>query len=197
MLGTVRSRLGVTFVFAVPMLSVYVLLNEAVPSRFDLAIALDHAIPFLPWTLPLYMSLYVFVLIAVVLTTEQNFRQALAALIVTAALSFALFMLIPAAYPQPDPSTMAPPWDFAYRRLHEADGAQNTFPSLHVGFTAGIAWMLRHHRLKVFWFIWGAAIVLTTLTTKQHFVVDVIGGLVVALVAHMLASRFLAKRFAD
>ena len=34
--------------------------------------------------------------------------------------------------------------------------------------------------LMTTWWVWLAAIALTTLTTKQHFVVDVVGGVVVA-----------------
>lgn len=180
------TRIATTFALSVPVLGIYSLVNGASPSAHDLAIPLDHAIPLLPWTLLFYMSLYPFLLTAAVVVEEERFRRGIAGLLLTAALSFVVFLVLPAAYPQPDPASIAPPWRAAFAALHSIDGAANTFPSLHVGSTTTIVFMLRTHRYRVLWLAWGAMIALSTLTVKQHFVVDVFGGVVVALAASLV-----------
>jgi membrane-associated phospholipid phosphatase len=75
--------------------------------------------------------------------------------------------------------------------LKAADRGGNAFPSLHVAFAvysgAIIASELRSFSappwLRAANWVWCAAIVYSTLATRQHVAIDVAGGLVVAAVA--------------
>ena len=68
----------------------------------------------------------------------------------------------------------------------------NGFPSSHVYYTSIITWYLvlavPQYSL-MFWFV-GISIVLSTLFTKQHYIIDVIGGLTLSLISIYLAKAF-------
>ena len=76
------------------------------------------------------------------------------------------------------------------------DGPHNTFPSGHVTF----AWLLvffvslsqytrKYSWIKVLYFSWATLISISTLTLKQHFVVDVLSGLALASLSYYLGRK--------
>lgn len=73
------------------------------------------------------------------------------------------------------------------------DKPGNTFPSLHVATTVLGALRLRHRRGGALWLLWAALISVSTLTVKQHFLVDVLGGLAVAFAVHAVVFRKAAR----
>ena len=79
----------------------------------------------------------------------------------------------------------------AFEALWLFDVPTNCFPSLHVALAtiAAFFWP-RQRRMAT---IWAAGIALSTLTTKQHYAIDVVGGLIVSAVA-IIACR---RRFRD
>ncbi len=61
----------------------------------------------------------------------------------------------------------------------------NTWPSLHVAFSGLVTlvvarWLERRRSVVLLWVCW-AAISISTLTVKQHFIWDVITGTLLAL----------------
>lgn len=175
------------------MLALYSLINGRFESTFDFAIGLDHAIPLLPWTLPIYASLYVLALLGSLLVERHTFERGLRALVLVALVSFLGFVTLPAAYPRPDVSDLDSMWRPALQWYYAHDPPTNTFPSLHVATAAVMGWMLRSVGRWQIWATWATLIMLSTLTTKQHFVADVIGGAVVAAVA-LAAVEYHARR---
>jgi len=83
--------------------------------------------------------------------------------------------------------------------MYIVDEPNNCFPSLHVSisFLASFV-MWRKSRIEgVFFLIWSAAISISTLTTKQHYVADIIGGTLIAIFFYQLMFRrwlFLNKK---
>jgi hypothetical protein len=71
------------------------------------------------------------------------------------------------------------------------DTAYNNFPSLHVGLNvyayALIAWQSK--RISPAWLVLPVLIIISTLLVKQHLVIDVLGGLVLATGAFLLFRR--------
>lgn len=165
-------------------------LNDALSPRFDLLTPLDTAIPFLPWTLPLYTSFYVLVLAATRVCDAEEFLRLAAALLFANVLCYVGFLLLPSYYPRPDLAALkGTRWYGPFQSMWGSDKPGNTFPSLHVAITFVLALRLLRHRAGFIWFAWGVLICLSTLTVKQHFMADVAGGIGVALVAHALAFR--------
>lgn len=144
--------------------------------------ALDRAIPFQAWGLPVYVSLWFYVGIAPGLLT--TLRQLVvyglwaAALCVT---GLACFYFVPTAVP-PNVVDVALHPEFAV--LQGVDAAGNACPSLHVA--TAIFTCLRLHRLlreidapaaaRCFNVAWFVAIAYSTLAIKQHVVIDVVAG---------------------
>ncbi|HEY6402922.1 MAG TPA: phosphatase PAP2 family protein, partial [Blastocatellia bacterium] len=65
-----------------------------------------------------------------------------------------------------------------YRFLYSIDSAANCFPSLHVALAWLSALGLRDERRRAgaLAMVWAALISISTLTTKQHYFADLVGG---------------------
>jgi membrane-associated phospholipid phosphatase len=84
--------------------------------------------------------------------------------------------------------------DFAtwsLRALYGADPPYNCFPSIHVAhsFVSALTIARVHRRLGVVTLVSAGLVALSTLYTKQHYVVDVIAGVLLALAAYALFLR--------
>lgn len=151
-------------------------------SRWRLWFDWELAIPFVPWMVWPYLSLFVsfflpmFALRARALDTLCR-RLALAVII-----SGAVFLQMPAEWGYERPA-VAPNWAFAL--IFAFDLPHNLVPSLHVSWGAIILWSLRKvssglvQRLCEAWFV---VLCASVLLIHQHHVIDVAGGILVARV---------------
>jgi len=152
--------------------------------------AFDAAIPFQPASLAIYFSLWVYVSLApALLKTREEllFHGKVAGGM--GLVGFAIFFFWPTAIPHDaglrDTGGITLSW------LKQVDAAGNACPSLHVAFAvfSGL-WLdraLTEMRLpivvRLFNLTWCAAIAYSTLSTKQHVLVDVVGGAVLGVIA--------------
>lgn len=176
----------------------HLLRNPAGPVAVMPLTALDHAVPFTPWALAPYVSLWVYVGIPPGLML--GLRELLAYGAWAAALCLAglgCFYLWPTAVP---PMTVgvdlaAHP---AYAILQGVDAAGNACPSLHVAtatFTAlWVRQVLRQvqgpavlHALNWAWLL---LIVWSTLATKQHVAWDALAGAVLGGLFALVSLRW-------
>jgi membrane-associated phospholipid phosphatase len=148
---------------------------------------IDQNTPFLPWTVLIYMSEYFyFAFVYILLKREDNINQYLYSYFVAQIIACFIFAVYPVTYPRelfPVPTDI-PQWlQGMWAWLRVADAPTNCLPSLHVAscFLSAFAFITDKQK-KLFWtfFIWSSAIAVTTLTTKQHYVVDVITGIALA-----------------
>jgi membrane-associated phospholipid phosphatase len=145
----------------------------------------DGAVPLRPRSLWLYLSFVPFCLAAVHdVRSLGRMARMMACLAVASLVSYRCFLRFPSSYPRPALEVADDPWlARAWRSLRAMDLPGNTFPSVHVGHVFLLALMLAPEvgdeegeaRL-----LWATLISLSTLTAKQHYLVDVAGGLVVA-----------------
>ena len=112
---------------------------------------------------------------------SRALTRAFAAIAIATILSCAIFVVWPTTIPRP------PVRSAAFDALWLFDVPANCFPSLHVALASIAACFWPRRRWIAV--IWAVAIALSTLTTKQHYAVDVAGGVVVAGVA-IAAARF-------
>ncbi len=183
------GRLLVTAAVMLLGLGGYLLVNGMVPPRVDLLTPLDVAIPFVPWSLVLYHSYYLLPLAVAIGSQPEDFTRLIRAAVPVLVVTFACFLLIPAEFPRPSWVAAGPVWGPSFRWLHGVDGPANTFPSFHVEITV-LAWLCTWRwRTRWFWTAWAGLVILSTMTTKQHFVADVVGGLVIAVTADRWARR--------
>ncbi len=152
----------------------------------------EAAIPFLAWTVPVYLSAFPQAVSAAWLLDRRNLARLTAAAFWVVAVHAAIFALFPTTYPRPaDPPIASPFIDWLYGIMRGADTPGNCFPSLHVSMTLliSLALMRSRPRLGAAFLFWSLGIVISTVTTKQHYAVDAFGGAAIALAAYHLAFR--------
>lgn len=142
---------------------------------------LDDALPFLPWTSFAYLPCYVgvFVLALGAMPRRDAFHRTLLAMVLVGAVAAVAHLLIPATYPRPvlqAPYADAGEWFMAF--VQRIDPPSNVFPSLHVAHSTALSLILLRERPRVgrWALLLTAALTLSTLTTKQHFLADLIAG---------------------
>ena len=150
------------------------------PQRLGLT-WVDQNVPFTPWTIWLYVSEYVyFILIYVLCRDELNLNRYFYSFSALQIISYFFFVFWPTTYPRaefplPDGINGATHWMFTL--LRETDSPANCCPSLHVSSVYLCSWLyLEEGKGRYFWlfFLWGTGIAFSTLTTKQHYVIDII-----------------------
>ncbi len=137
----------------------------------------DRAVPFMAWTMVVYLSQFLFLFLALWLQTgSRRLTRAFIAIAIATVLSCAIFVCWPTTLPRP------PVRNAAFDALWLFDVPTNCFPSLHTALAAIAAffWPRRGRWLAA---LWAAAIIASTLTTKQHVAIDVAGGFATAVVA--------------
>jgi len=144
--------------------------------------ALDHAIPFLLWTVWPYFLLITLLFLPLGIRDRALFRRTLRAFTVAVCLNLLVWALLPTTYPRPPLPDDAGLTAFAYRWLCGLDTPANCLPSGHITSPAVGCWALaREHPRHRIW-IWPAfgLLALSILTTKQHYVWDLPAGLATA-----------------
>ncbi len=157
--------------------------------------ALDRLIAFQPLALPVYLSLWVYVsLPPVLMGTRPELYGYTLAMAITCLAGLLIFFFWPTAVPPIDIDwAQYPGVDF----LKNVDAGGNACPSLHVA-TAVFSGRWLHYLLRriqapiwlllINW-LWCIGIVYSTLATRQHVIVDVVGGLILGGLVAMLSLR--------
>lgn len=193
-------KLTLFFGFAVAYGFLYLLPNVR-PVSEPLLLPLlwpDQAIPLIPWTFWIYLSDYLLVFLVIAKLDDKAQFDSYARMTFATLFFCGLFFLgMPTTYPRP----LVPPLDnafveFAVRLVHAADSPHNCFPSMHVALTGIAAWAARGFQGRWRWLLvpWGLAIYVSTLTTKQHYLVDIAGGVAVAAIVATLETWYARAR---
>jgi membrane-associated phospholipid phosphatase len=150
--------------------------------------ALDRLLPVVPaWAL-VYGALYLFLIVLPVLVVQHHemIRRTVWAYLTVWGVAYGCFLLYPTAAPRPDtvPGDGFAVWGLRF--LYDADPPYNCFPSIHVAhsFVSALACHRVHRPLGRVAFSCAALVALSTLFTKQHYVADVIAGVLLALTAN-------------
>jgi membrane-associated phospholipid phosphatase len=160
----------------------WVLNHPAGPVTVMPLMFVDRLIGFQPATLPLYLSLWVYVSLAPALMVDR--RELFSYGVAAAGLSvigLGVFAFWPTAVPPADVDWSRYP-GFAFLKATDASG--NACPSLHVAFAVftalGFTRLLRELGAgpwaRTFNWLWCLGILYSTVATRQHVALDVIAG---------------------
>jgi membrane-associated phospholipid phosphatase len=164
---------------------------------------LDQVVPFVPQTVWVYTSeYYLFVAVYLTCKNRENINRFVYAFLCQQVISTIIFWAWPTTYPRelfPLPDTLDPATHLIFTILRFGDSPANCCPSLHVSSVYLSSFMfLKEQRGKFpFFFLWATSVAITTLTTKQHYLVDVVVGLFSALFFYWLFSECIGYRAAD
>jgi membrane-associated phospholipid phosphatase len=144
--------------------------------------SLDLAVDFAPWSLGLYVTLWLYIsLVPGLLWSRNEIREYLLQVTLLGFLGFAIFLFWPTAVPAALVDWSAFP-SMAF--LKTVDAAGNACPSLHVAYAMLTAiWLQRLLRhlgapawVHVLNWLWCLGILYSTLATKQHVALDLYAG---------------------
>jgi len=190
--------------YVIPFLLAFSLFYTAIQylvgdSGCSLVVSLDNLIPFIPEFVWVYHTLIPTILFTtiILIKTKKEFFVAYNACLLATIVLFTFFVLMPSHYPRfmiedhyPDLSL------WLVKLTHIIDKANNTFPSTHVTFsclmflTASNTLCLKDYPLlKLLYFIWALLVFSSTLFLKQHYIADVVFGVVLACACYYLSRR--------
>lgn len=154
--------------------------------------------PILPaWVVPYLLCyfLWFYGLAWVVFKTDDlSFRSFLISFFITCTMAITVFLAFP-TYVREAELAGTDIFTQLLRYIHEEYGRYNAFPSGHIYLTALFALFFSrwHPRQKPFWTLVMLIVSLSTLLTGQHYVVDIVGGVLVACVGTTLGTRWAAS----
>lgn len=142
-------------------------------------------IPQWPPAIVVYSSILLLNLVPLFVLDEKGLKrlaQAFGGSILVAGLVF-YFFPAPVAFAREVPEGLFGP---LFQGLYSLDPPNNTFPSLHIAlsFLVVRSCTAQNPKLKLSLNIWFALICLSVLLTHQHHVLDILGGWVLAGLAH-------------
>lgn len=161
----------------------------------DFSGPIDYRIPLVPWTISIYLGAYIFWGINYILGCTQEPEKAfrfMSADFLAKTVCLFCFLLLPTTTARPN-ITNTTLWDGLISWLYYTDAPDNLFPSIHC-LTSSFAFIAVRENPKIpRWyqflsFIMAAAVCVSTLTTKQHILLDVFGGIVLAEVSYAITA---------
>lgn len=197
------ERWCVAFGIAIPVLVGYFVLTTYNVARYEwggqptiaLWTTFDNYIPLVPQAFFPYSLYYALAVMPAFLarTRRDLWEMGLSFAIVTG-VAWTLFVLVPVRMEYPELHCGGLSCDLL-RGLHATDGGVNVFPSLHVGHSVLVAAMFWSYRERVpTWIIavvamMALAVSASTVLLKQHYVVDIPAGMLLALGGWGLTRR--------
>jgi len=156
----------------------------------------DLGTPFIPQTVWVYMSEYLF-FYTIFLTCRDivNLNRYIYSFLALQLVSVTIFWLWPTTYPRDAypliPDAMDRATYFLFNSLRQTDSPASCAPSLHVSSVYLSSFLfLKEQKEKFIWFfVWGTLIAISTLTTKQHYLIDVITGFMMAVGVFWLFNK--------
>ena len=182
-------------VVLIGMVPFYIFIAGPIPGRTQHApaVALDGAIPLIPaWSL-VYGALYVFLIVLplFVVREEEHLRRTVWAYLSVWITAYLCFLAYPTVAPRPEEVVGVGFGAWGLRLLYELDPPYNCLPSLHVAhsFVSALACLRVHRVVGIAGIVSASLVGLSTLFTKQHYVLDVIAGTLLAVVAYAIFLR--------
>jgi membrane-associated phospholipid phosphatase len=185
-----RYKLALLLVTSVAMGVLY-RVSSLVPLREPVIVpstAIDLAIPFLPWTTSIYLSLFALIVVVPWTLRERGALNAYAGgILLMGAVAATVFVIWPTHVELP-----ALPADPLYRAMRSADVINNACPSLHAAmivFAVLTAIVQLSKRATICVGLWSILVMLSTLTTGQHVVIDLLAGTLLGGVTFLVVGR--------
>jgi membrane-associated phospholipid phosphatase len=182
----------IVFVSLIPL---YVFIPRIVDGRtfYAPASALDGLVPLRPvWSL-VYGAVYLFLILLPVFLVRRpdHIRRTVYAYLMVWITAYASFLAFPTVAPRPAIVLGEGFAVWGLQFLYAADPPFNCFPSLHVAHASvsALTCYRLHRPVGSVAIACAALVAISTLFTKQHYVVDVIAGGLLATAAYVLFLR--------
>lgn len=184
-------------------LSLYFLAKLLTDSRFhyDLSIALDGKIPFVPAFMLIYWGAYIswgLNYIMAARESREHCRRAITADMIAKAVCFVIFLLLPTTITRPE-ITGSGLFAWLGRVIYAADTPVALFPSIHC-LDSWLCWRFLTDCKKVpRWYKWvnfvfSLLVCASTVLVKQHVFVDIFAGIAVAELGLFISRKIYDRK---
>jgi membrane-associated phospholipid phosphatase len=184
-----------SMIVLVSLIPFYIFIAELLPGRtlHVPELALDRLLPLQPaWAL-VYGSVYLFLILlpVFVVRQEEQIRRTVLAYLMVWIAAYVCFLVYPTMAPRPAKVLGEGFGVSGLRFLYQADPPYNCFPSLHVAhsFVSALTCYRVHRGVGIAATLCASLVGVSTLFTKQHYLLDVIAGIVLACVAYLVFLR--------
>lgn len=174
-------------------LGLYSFVNHLSFERYTIPFILgEESIPFLPWTFVIYLSIFLQYFFVVRRIPEQALWVLVTRFLWVLGISLFIFTIFPTEFPR----HLYPGNNFVefFRKI---DGPGNCFPSLHVAQTifmsACFSCIEKNNMKRILMWIWSLLIIFSVLTTKQHYLIDIFGGIILVAPFILLIKKDLSQ----
>lgn len=188
-------RVTAPMVLLVSLVPFYIFLPEIFPPAVRSApeLPLDRRLPLVPvWAL-VYGALYAFLILlpVFVVRDEAHIRRTVYAYLFIWITAYVFFVAYPTIAPRPQRFVGTGFAVWGLRALYSSDPPYNCFPSLHVAhsFVSALTCYRVHRGLAHVAMVCASLVAMSTLLTKQHYVVDLIGGVLLAAISWWVFLR--------
>lgn len=167
------------------------------PARWSVRTPIDDILPLAEPFVLAYLSIYVLgalTFVAFWLMSARLLSSTLIASILTLGASYSVYFAAQTFVARPI-ILGDDPFSEALRFVYAADEPFNAFPSLHVGLSMVMAvhWWWSRRRIGIWIVLWCGVIGSSTLFVRQHYVADVVAGLVVGGLACLLSRKIIDR----
>jgi membrane-associated phospholipid phosphatase len=193
----IETKAKYVFTWLITTSIVYFSVQAVVSDTYSFLNPLDEGIPFIPEFIWLYHTLVPVIVGTTIFSMHRRrvFFNTIAALTFSMAALTCFHLIFPSYYPRQELLTGAGSsvslWLVEITR--QFDAACNTFPSGHVTFS----WIIyfcarmsdnikRTNKLIYIYLLWTILISISTLVLKQHYIFDVISGIILAYISVMV-----------
>lgn len=164
--------------------------------HYNLSNPLEDRIPLIPWTVAVYFGCYVFWIVNYILGCRQKQETAfrfLGADLAAKLVCLVIFLVFPTTNVRPliEGDSF---WETVMELLYRADAADNLFPSIHC-LTSWFCFIaVRENKRIPGWYkaasvLFALSVCVSTLTTKQHVLIDGIAGIALAEASYLFVSK--------
>lgn len=164
--------------------------------HYDFTTDFDRMVPFVPAWVSIYFLCYVFWIANYILIGRQDKRHFygfITAEIISKTICGLFFFFLPTTNVRPEVIGSGI-WEQLMRLLYSIDAPTNLFPSIHCleswfcyRFICGRASVPKFYQR--FSGVFAVLVILSTQFTKQHYIVDVFGGVLLAEICYQLCTR--------
>jgi len=176
----------------VPYLILYFLLQSLITvNQYNLLTFIDTQIPFIPQFVWIYHTLIPVIIATglVFFKRKELFLSMVYANLAAGAILCLFYVLFPSFYPREQFVDHHSLSGILVNLTRLVDSAHNTFPSGHVTFSWLLALFVGLSQkgkqcslIKGAYYVWALLIAVSTLTLKQHYLIDVISGMTLAFI---------------
>lgn len=181
---TFRNKLTAAFLFLL-FFSITYSIVARLPryTSINLTTLIDNALPLIPWFILFYLLAYIFPLAAFFIAeTKKELKLILKTFILMFLTASVIFIIFPVAIQHQEIATTDIFSGMLAFLRSQLDNQWNAFPSFHVAsaFLTSLIVIKKKKKQGTILMLLGILIMLSTLFTRQHVILDVLAGLATA-----------------